>query len=77
MARGRKKKKAAPPQCTLGWSFTEDDERRMRKAQTEALAFMRTYGKGRRPYMIDLTHYVHSEWTEIGKEAQGRNFSAS
>lgn len=75
MARGKKKKQTPPKQCNLGWTFTEDEERRMRKAQTEALAFMRTYGKGRRPYMIDLSRYTHGEWKEVVQ--QGRSFSAS
>lgn len=47
----------------LGWTFTEDEERRIKKACKGAVAYMRNYGKGKRTQMIDLKHYAY-KWTE-------------
>lgn len=44
----------------LGWTFTELEEIRMRRAIREANEFMETYGKGRKPYMVDKSHYNNS-----------------
>lgn len=54
------------PRCKphgLGWTFTEDDERRIKKACKGAIAYMRNYGKGKQTQMIDLKHYAY-KWTE-------------
>lgn len=47
----------------LGWAFTEDEERRIKRACKGAIAYMRNYGKGKQTQMIDLKHYAY-KWTE-------------
>ncbi len=42
---------------TLGFRFTEEEEARMERSKAAAASFMSRYGKGRDPYMIDITHY--------------------
>lgn len=37
--------------------FTEREERMMKRAMTLSLLRMQSYGKGREPYEIDLSHY--------------------
>lgn len=45
------------PRPTLGFRFTEEEEARMERSKAAAVSFMSRYGKGRSPYMIDITHY--------------------
>ncbi len=49
----------------LGFKFTEREEERMRQACASAAELMRRYGKGRKPYMIDLSHYGNTKKTKI------------
>lgn len=49
----------------LGFKFTEREEERIRQACVSAAERMRRYGKGRKPYMIDLSHYENIKKTKI------------
>lgn len=51
----RRSKRGVAP--SLGWRFTDEEERRMTRAKLRAKAYMSIYGHGRKPYMIDRTHY--------------------
>lgn len=54
--RGRKRL----PSDTRLFRFTEEDEARMICAMASAVQYMKSYGKGRRPFSIvtDLRRYV-------------------
>lgn len=45
------------PQPTIGWTYTEEDERQIKRACRGAIAFMRNYGKGERSPMVNLKYY--------------------
>ena len=44
-----------------GFNFTKDDEARMELAKASASQFMKGYGKGRKPYTIDYSHYYSTK----------------
>lgn len=44
----------------LGWAFTVAEELRMRRAIREASRFMESYGKGRKPFMVDKAKYINN-----------------
>ena len=44
--------------CERLFHFTEYEEWMMRRAMKQAAIFMRDYGKGREPYMINLKNYI-------------------
>lgn len=44
-------------QVGLGWSFTEQEERLMAHNCKCANDFMQKYGKGKKPFKIDKSHY--------------------
>lgn len=58
-ARQRGRKKRLPSDSRL-FRFTEEDEARMICAIASAVQYMKSYGKGRRPFSIvtDLRRYV-------------------
>lgn len=41
----------------LGFHFNQQENNRIRHACKNALIFMEAFGKGRMPYLIDLSHY--------------------
>ncbi|MCM1066404.1 MAG: hypothetical protein NC418_02375 [Muribaculaceae bacterium] len=46
---------------SLGFYFSPKDELRIMRAIKEATEYMNTYGKGRAPYMVDLSHYENTK----------------
>ena len=46
-----------PARPSLGFRFTEAEERAMAVAIRKSRQFMRTYGQGREPYMLDRRNY--------------------
>lgn len=47
-----------PPKPCLGVRFTEHEIARMNFAEIKSEEYMRTYGKGASPSMIDRSHYL-------------------
>lgn len=46
-----------PQRGPLGWGFSPREEWFARKAMREAAKFMQGYGRGRKPRMVDKSHY--------------------
>lgn len=42
----------------LGWVFTDREERWMKRGIRLANDFMKTYGQGRQPIMLDESKYI-------------------
>lgn len=45
-----------PTPC-LGFRYTDSQEARIKRAMEDAVEYMKGYGKGRQPRMIDTSHY--------------------
>lgn len=45
----------------LGFRWTEEDEKAYERAKKATKEFMKTYGKGEKPQMIDLSHYLQCD----------------
>lgn len=52
----------------MGFRFTETDERRMACAKIAARRYMKNYGKGRQPFMLNRDNYYCN--TGDGEEQQ-------
>lgn len=50
--------KEEPPKPCLGFRFTEHEKVRMIRTEAAAAEFMKGFGKGRKPCMIDRSHYL-------------------
>lgn len=48
--------------------FTEREEMLMERAKILSVKFMKSYGKGREPYEIDLSHYENGRPTDTSKQ---------
>lgn len=44
----------------INLTLSDEDEAMERKAINEAKKFMENYGKGRQPYVVDLSHYLNT-----------------
>lgn len=53
----------------LGFHFTEMEEFFIKVAGYEAAHFMENYGKGAKPYMVDLSHYETNRTTKAKRTA--------
>lgn len=49
----------------LGFKFLPSEEARMLNAMEDAIRFMKNYGKGREPYMVDVSHYANHKQQKI------------
>lgn len=49
---------AAAHDPSLGFRFTDKEEMAIAAAMRKSRQFMRTYGQGREPYMLDRRNYV-------------------
>ena len=45
----------------FGFRFTEEEVKAMQFAMRSALKYMKTYGKGAKVAMIDLSHYAQND----------------
>lgn len=43
---------------SLGFRFTDEEEKAIRRAMRDSIRYMATYGQGREPYMLDKRNYV-------------------
>lgn len=50
--------------------FTEREELLMERAKILSVKFMKSYGKGREPYEIDLSHYENCRPTDAPEQAE-------
>lgn len=61
IANSSQKKKTS----TRLFPFTEAEEASIKRAMWHAAKYMRTYGKGREPMLIDITKYL---WMPVRKD---------
>lgn len=54
-----------PRRDRLGFKFLLSEEERMLQAMAESIRFMKNYGKGREPYMVDMSHYANYKQQKI------------
>lgn len=62
MTKKRKNRLAQRPGYCMGFTFTDEQLRRMDAACESAAAYMRKYGRGKRTPLIDYRNYMNTPW---------------